>query len=909
LYPDATLSLTPGSRLGPYEILAPLGAGGMGEVYRARDTRLEREVAVKVLPAHLSSSEEMRQRFEREARAISQLSHPHICALYDVGSHEGVEYLVMELLEGEMLADRLAKGPLPLEQTLRHGVEIADALDRAHRQGIVHRDLKPGNVMLTKSGVKLLDFGLAKVMTSGRPLDAAGREQAAAAQHSTAGISLTAVPTVMGSPNLTQEGTILGTFQYMAPEQLEGREADSRSDIFAFGAVLYEMATGRKAFEGKSQASLISAIMKEEPVPVSAVQPMSPPAFDHVVKTCLAKDPEGRWQSAHDIAGELQWIAQGGTQAAAAAAPSRKRERIAWGVTGAVVLAAGALVTLLSGRRSEPRQVLQASILPPEGWSFSFLTGPMALSPDGKQIAFVARKADGKRSLWVRALDGIAREIPGTDDASYPFWSPDSRFVALQADGMVKKVASAGGFPEKVTPNSIGRGGSWNRDGVILASRLLRGTILRFPAGGGDPAPATERDRKRGEFQHTFPFFLPDGKHFLFSVVGSSRLTQTVEIFLQALDAKEKVLLVTANSNAVYAPPGYLLFCQGSDLVAQSFDAASRRLTGDHRVVAQNVRREGIDNVGMFSVSETGLLVYEPGGVVGLSQLTLLDRGGKQIAAVSVPGNYWTPHLSHDGRRVAAEVIDPLSRSRDIWLFDVSGAAPPKRFTFDPAEEYTPVWSPDDRTIVFTSAQDAEYRVSRKAVEGSGTEEPLWISSGGGLTTATDWSSDGRRIALNHAEPGKPAGLWIVDVAAKTAKAFPGVPEAARDGEFSPDGRWIAYMSDESGRPEVYVRGLSAPGGPWQISTAGGRQPRWRSDGGELFYVAPDAKLMSVPVKPGSAFAPGAPQPLFETRLRQTVIAQYDVSPDGRSFLMNVVQDEPSVPITLIQNWTKALPP
>ncbi len=888
------MSLTAGTRLGPYEILAPIGVGGMGEVYRARDTRLERTVAVKVLSQELSSSEEMRQRFEREAKAISRLSHPHICALYDVGREGETEFLVMEYLEGETLAARLRKGPLPLEQTLQLGFEITQALDAAHRQGIIHRDLKPLNVMLTKSGVKLLDFGLARVI---------------APVKTESGFSSS--PTVVSTDrDLTQEGMILGTFQYMSPEQLAGKEVDARSDIFSFGSVLYEMATGRKAFLGKSQASLITAIMRENPVPISAVQPMTPSGLDRVVKACLAKDPEGRWQSARDIGSELQWIAGGGAQTGSPAAPYRRRRPILWAVAGIAVLAAAVSVVFLSGRRKEqPLPVIQASILPPEGWTFSFLNGPMALSPDGKQMAFIARKADGKHSLWIRSLEGQAHEIPGTDDASYPFWSPDSRFVGFQGVGMVKKVASAGGFPERLAANNIGRGGSWSRDGVVLGSRLLRGVIVRMPAAGGDAAPATERDQKRGEYQHTFPYFLPDGRHFLFSVVGSSQLPQTVEIFLQALDSRDKALLLTANSNAVYAPPGYLLFCRGADLVAQPFDASGLRLAGDPRIVAQNVRREAIDNFGMFSVSDTGLLAYEPGGVVGLSRLAILDREGKQISVVSEPGNYWTPHLSHDGRRAAAEVIDPLSRSRDIWLFETSRAAPPTRFTFDPLEELSPVWSPDDRAIVYTAMTEEGSRVYRKAVTGSGTVEVLWSFSGTGTTTTTDWSLDGRRIAVNHAETGISAGLWIFDVESKTAQALPGAPPAARDGEFSPDGRWIAYMSGESGRSEVYVRGLSAPGGPWQVSAAGGRQPRWRSDGRELFYIANDGRLTSVPVKPGLTFSPGSPQPLFETHLKQTFIAQYDVAPDGQSFLMNVVYDEPPVPMTLIQSWTKVLQP
>ncbi|HLN58999.1 MAG TPA: protein kinase, partial [Thermoanaerobaculia bacterium] len=446
------MALSAGTRLGPYEILASVGAGGMGEVYRARDTRLERTVAVKILPAHLSRSEEVRQRFEREAKTISSLSHPHICALYDVGNQDGTEYLVMEFLEGETLTDRLSRGALPLEQVLRCGIEIAEALDKAHRQGIVHRDLKPGNIMLTKSGVKLVDFGLAKIATFGRPLDAAGREQAAASEHPMAENLLTALPTMMGNMNLTQEGTILGTFQYMAPEQLEGKEADARSDIFAFGTVLYEMATGQKAFAGKSQASLIASILSAEPPAISTLSPMTPPAFDRVVRTCLAKDPDDRWQTAHDVMLQLKWIAEGGSQAGVPAplvARRKSRERLAWGVAALLALSTVSLAALYLARPRVVARAVRSSILPPEKTTYHFISdaaGPPAVSPDGLQIAFTARDSSAKAALWVRSLDSLAaRELPGTNGAMYPFWSPDGRHIGFFADGKLKKIEAAGG--------------------------------------------------------------------------------------------------------------------------------------------------------------------------------------------------------------------------------------------------------------------------------------------------------------------------------------------------------------------------------------------------------------------------------------------------------------------------------
>ncbi|HEY3123617.1 MAG TPA: protein kinase, partial [Thermoanaerobaculia bacterium] len=534
------MSLSPGARLGPYEILSPLGAGGMGEVYRARDTRLERTVALKVLPSHLSSSPESRQRFEREAKTISQLSHPHICALYDVGREGETEYLVMELLEGETLSDRLGKGSLPLEQTLRFGIEIADALDKAHRQGIVHRDLKPANVMLTKSGVKLLDFGLAKAMAPAAP---AG--------------SLTALPTQQG---LTQEGTILGTFQHMAPEQLEGKEADARTDIFAFGTVLYEMATGRKAFSGASQASLISAIMQNDPQPISTIHPMTPPALDRVVRICLAKDPEDRWQSAHDVAGELKWIAEGSQAGVPAPVVVRRknRERLAWGMTAVTLLVAVAAVAAAI-RYAHQAVVLsrpmRSSIVLPEKTALR----AVALSPDGTRLVFVAREASGENRLWVRPLDSLsAQPLPGTENPSFPFWSPDSRFIGFFADGKLKRIDASGGPPQVLCDAPVGRGGSWNQDGVILFA-LVSSPLFRVSAAGGPATPATRLDPARGEDGHRWPFFLPDGRHFLYTVTnfGSRGETEKMGIYAGSLDSKDETLLLRANSSVAYASPGY----------------------------------------------------------------------------------------------------------------------------------------------------------------------------------------------------------------------------------------------------------------------------------------------------------------------------------------------------------------
>ena len=610
------MTLSAGSRLGPYEILSPLGAGGMGEVYKARDTRLERTVAVKVLPSHMSASPEVRQRFEREARTVSQLSHPHICALYDVGRENDVEYLVMEYLEGETLSDRLAKGPLPLEQTLRYGVEIADALDKAHRQGIVHRDLKPANVMITKSGVKLLDFGLAKAMAPAKPQS-----------------SLTSLPTQQG---LTQEGTILGTFQYMAPEQLEGKEADARTDIFAFGCVLYEMATGRKAFSGASHASLITAIMSTEPPPISSALPMSPPALDRVVKKCLAKDPEDRWQNASDLGSELKWIGESGSQTGVATPVSPRRltrERLAWAVAILALLLAGVAV-FRSGRGTTGFAIpMRSSIILTDKSALRSI----ALSPDGTRLAFVARDSAGKNLLWIRPLDSLAAQpLLGTENPSFPFWSPDGRSLGFFADGKLRRIDASGGPPRTLGDAPVPRGGSWSREGVILFSPVVDGPLYRVSASGGLATAVTQLDRSRGESTHRWPFFLPDGRHFLYLVAsfGSGEEKERMGIYVRSLDSKEERLIVVAKSTLAYAAPGFVLFRRERHLVAQPFDARSLRITGDPFLVAENIQYFPQTSGALFSVSENGLLVYQTESVPPLPSPLLRAR------SPAAPGDY-----------------------------------------------------------------------------------------------------------------------------------------------------------------------------------------------------------------------------------------------------------------------------
>ncbi|MDQ2979727.1 MAG: protein kinase [Acidobacteriota bacterium] len=874
------MTLSPGKRLGPYEIVAPVGAGGMGEVYRARDTRLERTVAVKVLPDHLSRDEDVRQRFEREAKTISSLSHPHICALYDVGSQDGIEYLVMEFLEGETLTDRLANGPLPVEQALRYGIEMADALEKAHRQGIVHRDLKPGNVMLTKSGVKLLDFGLAKAVAP-----------------ASAKSSLTALPTV--SPNLTQEGTILGTFQYMAPEQLEGREADARTDIFAFGAVLYEMATGRKAFEGKSQASLIGSILRDEPAPISVVQPMTPPALDRVVKTCLAKDPEDRWQTARDVLLQMKWIQEGGSQAglpAPVAAQRKKRERIAWAIAGAALAAAAILAVGFLRRAPAQPRTIRFEIATPEG--ITTIDAPR-ISPDGRHLAFNATDSSGMSRIWVRALNALAAQpLAGTEGTTRPFWSPDSRFLGFFAEGKLKKITVSGGPAQKICDAPSGADGSWSPEGVILFDGTANDPIFRVSAAGGTPVVAVKPEASRKEAEVGWPEFLPDGRHFLYMAIGQKAEDNAYRI--GSLDSKESRTIAPAQTLVTYAPPGYLLFVRGKTLVAQPFDAKAGKTMGEPTPLAERI---GTGPVGLarFSVARDGTLVYRTGE--SGDRLLWVDRSGHDIETIGDPGEYHNPAFSPGGDRLAFDLTDPHSGKQDVWVRDLKRGVS-SRFTFGAVDAFAPLWSPDGRLIVFTQARDQAVGLFEKAADGQGEEKLLFKSDE--LKVACDWSRDGRYIAFMSRGKETSWDLWALPTFGdRKPVAFLKTQFAERLPVFSPDGRFLAYDSNESGRPEVYVQSFPGPGGKWQISTSGGVEPRWRADGKELYYRAPDQRLMAVEIQAGSGFTAGVPQPLFLGRFEPGIARnRYLPTADGRRFLtVAPLGREFLTPTTVVLNW------
>ncbi len=885
------MTLAAGTKLGPYEILSPIGAGGMGEVYKARDTRLERTVAVKVLPQHLSSSPEVRQRFEREAKTISQLSHPHICALYDVGREGETEYLVMEYLEGETLSDRLAKGPLPLEQTLRYGVETADALDKAHRQGIVHRDLKPGNVMITTSGVKLLDFGLAKAMAP------------APSQQS----SLTALPTQHA---LTQEGTILGTFQYMAPEQLEGKEADARTDIFAFGCVLYEMATGKKAFSGASRASLIGAILHTQPATISSVAPATPPALDRVVKTCLAKDPEDRWQSAGDLTRELRWIGEGSSAGEAVPSPitSRRTGReTVWMAAALVSLAALAVVLLL--RRTESRrprgQPLPArfEIAAPAGGAF---IGRPAVSPDGRYLVSVVGLG-GPNRLWLRPLDAAAgRELPGTEGTTAgPFWSPDNRSIGFFSGGTLKRIEISGGPPRTLCEALQSLGGTWNRDGVILFSADAGAGLYKVSASGGARSLVAKPERGRANF-FKWPRFLPDGRRFLFYLEGRP---EESGVYIGSLDPGETARVLESRPAAEYAS-GLLLFLRQGTLLAQPFDAEGSGLSGEATAVAEGVGFDEISSDGYFSASQNGVLAFKAGGERE-TQPTWYDRRGTLLSTVGPPGSYDHPEVAPDGKRVAIDRTE--ASGRDLWVMDLSrGTA--TRLTFHPSWDWMPAWSPDGSRVTFVSDRDGPPNLYQKNANGLGEETLILggdarkhhlVSSADGRFLAFQVTSEHLGLTGQRSSGGESkSDIWAMPLFGDR-KAFPVLqtPFAETDPRFSPDGKWIAYASDESGRREVYVQSFPAGGGKWQVSTAGGSDPRWRGDGRELFYFS-EGKLVAVPITVGASFEAGVPVVLFEANTGAHVFA---VDPSGQRFLILAPLGKSAPPMTVMLDWTAEL--
>jgi len=874
-----------GQKLGPYEVSGVLGAGGMGEVYRARDTRLGRDVAIKVLPKEMSADPVRKQRFEREAKTISGLNHPNICVLYDVGSQDGVDYLVMECVDGDTLAKRLEKGPLPLEQVLKYGAQIADALDKAHRAGIVHRDLKPGNIMLMATGAKLLDFGLAK------PAAPVG------------GMTLTAA--AAPTTPVTQEGTIVGTFQYMSPEQVEGRELDGRSDIFSLGALLYEMLTGHHAFEGKSQLSVASAILEKEPAPITSRKPLTPPALVHAIRRCLAKEAGRRWQDAGDLARELEWVSESGLQTVPLAAGRKTREAIGWLVscTLLVILIVGALWWR---NPKAPEQTMYFST------PFPFPARDIALAPNGHSIAVVAYLESARKNvIWIYELGSPdPRSLAVTEGATYPFWSPDGRFLAFFAEGKLKKLDVSGELVQTLCDAPSARGGTWNEDGVIVftpEATLGAGRgLYRVNASGGTPTQITDPDTSRGEQSHRWPIFLPDGKHYLYMAANFTGQKGVNAIFAGSLDSNDKRFVVEATGNAAYAAPGYLLYPRQKTLLAQRFDLKRFALTGEPMAILTDIQYQPQILRAVFAVSDNGLLVAQTGSGVAASEPLWFDRNGKEVGVVGKPGVYGNIFLAPNGKSAALDTTDITAATAGaaVWTFELQREAT-KRLTFDLAFNVVPIWSPDSSRLVFGSNRRSTIDLYMKNSDGAQEEKAILQDASNKIPS--DWSRDGKYILYT-----RDSDLWFLTLPELKSSLFLKAVSTLRNGQFSPDGKWVAYSSNETGKWEIYVTSFPEPRGKWEVSTGGGEQPRWRGDGKELFFLSSDSRMMAVPVTTGATFDAGSPVALFQATPMQPVSRNdqffYDVTRDGQRFLiLTQVKQAETAPMSIILNWPAKL--
>ena len=904
------MALSPGTKLGPYEIVSPLGSGGMGEVYRARDTRLERTVAIKILPEHLAANSEARQRFEREARSISALNHPNICVLHDIGSQNGTSYLVMEFVEGETLDERLQRGPLPLKQALTYGIQICEALEKAHRAGIVHRDLKPGNIMLTAAGAKLLDFGLAKPFVA---IAAKSASSSDLQMTSAATLSLTAL-TSKASP-LTQQGSVVGTFQFMAPEVLQGKEADARSDIFSLGCVLYEMISGRRAFQGKSQLSVMTAILESEPEPLSKLQPLSPPALDHVVETCLVKEPDARWQNASDVGRELRWIADS-SSTATPVAPEKRGGSERWLWAGAVVALLGTLLWL--GTREHPSLPnIRAYLPPPLDTGFDFIgdfSGPPTLSPDGTTVAFCARNPKQRSFIWLQSLSELsARKIEGTEGATFPFWSPDGKFLGFFADGHLKKVPAAGGPVIVLADAPNARGGSWNQDNIILFEPEYRSSLRQVTANGGTPTIVTNLESGK-HTTHRWPQFLPDGKHFLFFATSHSGGTEQGIYYGTLKDGTYK-RVVESDSDGLYAS-GYLLYHRQSQLMAQRFDPGNGNVSGEPIPIVSFMEYDPGTWHATFTASDNGLMLYEPGTKSRGVQLVWMDRAGKTLDQVTNEGGFkGSGRISPDGKRLVTAEGDPEG---DIWVIDLANSSR-TRLTFGGATHLMPSWSVDGKRVVYVK-QSGPTLISGTSLcvrqaSGGGQEEVLMASGEPGANTllSPQFSPDGKYLLYTQQSGPTNAEIWALPLTGG-GKPFLLVKPSnsqARIVQFrlSPDGRWLAYSSTESGREEIYVTHFPSGEGRWQVSQTSGTFPTWRGDGKEIYYVGlADANFRAAPVNPKSEeFEVGQSQPLFAVSFTAPLGVPYDPAPDGQRFIFATYPETVPTPLVVVTNWTADL--
>jgi serine/threonine protein kinase/Tol biopolymer transport system component len=902
------MTLPGGARLGPYEILSLIGAGGMGQVYKARDTRLNRVVAVKLLATDSAERPDRRHRLEIEAHAISSLNHPHICTLFDVGEHDDRIFIVMEYVDGETLDDRLTKGSLQADDVLRFGGQIAGALDCAHREHIVHRDLKPSNVMLTRSGAKLLDFGLARA-----PLvESKGLLSTASFDHRRA----------------TAEGTIIGTVQYMAPEQLEGKEADARTDIFAFGTLLYEMATGRKAFDGDSQASIIASILTAHPPAISAARQgpphngLLPQSLDYLAERCLAKNPDERWQTARDLKAAIDWLADGRDPERVGLTQLRSRRAmraVGWSAVALLIVGLALLGAILL-KPKPPAEITRFAVEFPPGTTVAGARAEtrMAVSPDGRHLAIIAT-TEGTERLWVHSFDSLKpRFLAGTEGASSPFWSPDSRFIGFFAarEGRLKKVELSGGPTHLICSGSVSGLSAWLPDGTILFSEFRKG-LFRVSADGGAPTEITRVDPKRGELNHYWPSALPNGRQFLYTVtwLGEDGRRATPIIYVGSLDSNERKEIARLNSRVVYSPSGHVLYVHEGALLAQRFDVDNLRTTGEPMRIADDLDYYRSTGAAGFSMSET-TLVYR--GAAGPLELVWFDRQGQTLPAIWKDQRFGNLRISPHGEQAAIEVVDPHLGTSDLWMYHfIRGVA--NRFTADVNDETMPVWSADGGRIIFGSdrgtGKDASSDFFTKSSDGMGSEDVLFIQTG--FQTPDDWSRDGNWLSYTDDNRQTGNDVWTLSLTAER-KAQPLFNTAFGEwgSRFSPDSHWIAYVSDESGHPEISIAPFQRPGAKVRVSTGGGLAPRWRADGRELFYVTADGKaVMMVPIQYTPVFTPGMPVKLFtinrETGFRNRARnLGYDVSPDGQRFLISVApgdRQRETAQIIVVQNWTSQL--
>ncbi len=911
------MTIAAGTRLGPYEILAPLGAGGMGEVYRARDPRLARDVAVKVLPEEFFEGEDRRARFEREARLLAALNHPGIAAIYSFEESGGRHLLVMELVEGEGLDQRISSRSLSIEESLSVSRQIAEALEAAHEKGIVHRDLKPANVKITPDGrVKLLDFGLAKIFES---------------EATVSNPSISVSPTL--TARATAAGVILGTAAYMSPEQARGKPVDKRADVWAFGCVLFEMLAGKKAFEGETVSDTLAAILRGEP-DWSALPPGTPERVKEILRKCLRRDAK---QRLHDIADarldleELGVASASGTftfeekpanpSPTVASAEWASRERgskkslslyLSWAVAAAFAAAAGALA--LRARAPEER-VYRAAINSPEGTTFVFDTtqpGPPALSPDGRKLAFTARGADSRVRLYVRSLDSSeAQPLAGTDGAQYPFWSPDGRFIAFGADQKLKKIDASGGPPSTLCATTdFPKGGSWSPKGVIVFAPGSGSPLHIVPESGGESKPITKFDSKRGDNSHRMPFFLPDGKHFLFvSRLSTAQPAEGNQVLVGSIDGGEPKAILRSPAAAEYAS-GYLLFLRDQDLMAQRFDASRLTLEDEPHPVAENVATLTGAARALFSASQNGILVAQVGASVSIgAQLDWVDRAGKTLGTLVDRAAYDEVSVSPDGRTVAVSLIDLKAGTHDIWLCDAERNLK-TRFTFEPGEELTPRWTPDGRSLAYGANRGAQQGLYRKQIGGSGVEELLYTSET--VKLPSGFSPDGRLLAYTELGSETNFDIWILPLTGdRKPWPFLRTTFAEANAVFSPDGKWLAYNSTESGRAEVYVTPFPGPGRKWQVSAQGGSYPSWRQGGREILYQELQTNgVFSVPV----AFKGDAPDFGRATELFVAppplagIAARFDATADGKKFIMiRPNQTREAGALTLVVNWTSEL--